>query len=107
MRVSRKTIIVLLILFTMKGCAVGKCNTWEVDSRYPDSSIHGMVVCKDLIRGYNKNIDALIYSEVSRILRESGGKYSHCNVVDNSLIISTRSSQIFLKVDCSTRAKVK
>ena len=82
---------------------MGKCNTWEIDRSYPGSSIHGMVVCKDLIRGYNKNKDDLVNSEVARILRESGGEYSYCSVVDNSLIISTRSNQIFIKIDCSTK----
>ena len=100
MRMSRNTILVPLIFFTMHGCAMGKCNTWEIDSSYPGSSIHGMVVCKDLIRGYNKNKDNLIYNEVARILRESGGEHSHCSVVGNSLIISTRNDQIFLKINC-------
>jgi len=84
----------------MQGCAVGKCNTWEIDSSYPGSNIHGMIICKDLIRGYDKNRDNLIYSEVARILKESGGEYSHCGVVGNSLIISTRNNQIFIKIDC-------
>jgi hypothetical protein len=87
-------------MFALHGCAIGRCDTWEVDSSYAGSSIHGMVVCKDLIRGYDKNKDKLVYNEVARILRESGGKYSHCSVVDNSLIISTRNNQIFLKIDC-------
>ena len=90
-----------LLLLSLHGCALARYDAWEVDSNYPGTSIHGMVVSKKLIKGYDKNEDKLVYNEVTRILRESGGKYSYCKVINNSLIISTRNDQIFLKIDCT------
>lgn len=96
----RKSIYYFLLLLSLNSCALGRTDTWVVDGNYPRTSIHGMVVSKKLIKGYDKNEDELIYDEVTRILRESGEEYSYCKVVDDSLIISTRNDQIFIKIDC-------
>lgn len=93
--------IVLIPMSFAYGCSMGSCGAWEVDSSYAGSNIHGMVVCKDLIMGYDMSDDELIYREINRILRESDGRYTNCRAIDKSLIISTRNNQIFLKIDCS------
>ena len=97
----RKPISYFLLLLSLNGCALGRTDAWVVDSNYPGTSIHGVVISKKLIKGYDKNEDKVIYDEVTRILRESEGGYSYCKVVDDSLIISTRNDQIFLKIDCT------
>ena len=94
-------------ILLLHGCAMGACYEWEVDRSYPGTAIHGMVLCKNLIRGYDKGDDELIYKEVRRILTESGGRYSRCIVVNGSLMRSTRNNQIFLKIDCSRQEEEK
>lgn len=94
-------ISVSISLLVLQGCAAGRCQTWEIDNSYPGTEIHGMVICKGLVKGYDKNNDDMIYNEVARLLAESGGRYKDCQIMRNSLIISTRNDQLFLKIDCS------
>ena len=91
----------VLQFFLHAGCATTTCNSWEIDAPYAGTSIHGMVICKDLIANYDQNNDGLIYDEAERLLLGSNGPYEKCRAIRDSLIISTKNNQLFIKIDCA------
>ena len=97
-----KVVAIIGVLYlTVSGCAIGSCKTWEVDDRYQGSDVYGMFICKSLIENYNRNNKQAIFNTAHQLLASSGKKYSGCSVVEDSLIIYSRTDQVFLKIDCS------
>ena len=93
--------IIGVLSLAISGCAIGSCKTWEVDGRYQGSDVYGMFICKSLIESYNRNNKQAIYNTARQLLASSDKKYSACSVVEDSLIIYSRTDQVFVKIDCS------
>ena len=93
--------IIVVLSLAISGCAIGSCKTWEVGGRYQDSDLYGMFISKSLIENFNRDNKQAIFNTARQLLSSSGKKYSDCSVVEDSLIIYTRTDQVFLKIDCA------
>ena len=105
MRIIKVVAIIWMLALAMSGCATGSCNTWEVGGRYQGSDVYGMFICKSLIENYSSNNEQAIFNKARQLLAGLDGKYSGCVVIDDSLIIYTRTDQVFLKIDCSSNSE--
>ena len=93
--------IIGVLSLSISGCAIGSCKTWEVGDRYQGGDVYGMFICKSLIENYSRNNKQAIFNTVRQLLASAGKKYSGCSVVEDSLIIYSRTDQVFVKIDCS------
>ena len=95
------TAFLWVLSLAISSCAIGLCKTWEVGDRYQGSDVYGMFICKGLIENYNRNNKQTIFDTARQLLASTGEKYGGCSVIEDSLIIYSRTDQVFLKIDCT------